>query len=157
MPAHARVWVYQASQDLTDASSLQIQQFLDANVATWAAHGAALTAAVKVLYNRFVILAVDEAQHLPSGCSIDASTHWFKAIEAQTGISFFDRSIAFLKDDEIQTVDIPKIKQAVSTSIITPETMVFNNLVATLEELSTKWQIPAAESWLKRYFVIQVA
>jgi hypothetical protein len=158
MPDHARIWVYQANRNLTESEQTAIEQYLVSNVAQWAAHGTALSAAVRLVYGRFVVIALDEQQHAASGCSIDASTHWFKTIEVQTGISFFDRSVAYFDaDGAIQTIGNLQIKQAIAEGQLNADTIIFDNLVSTLGQLRGQWQKPAAQTWLKRYFSTQIA
>lgn len=157
LPAPARVWIYQTSRPLSDVEIPYVQQVLDEQVARWAAHGQPLTGSARVLHGRFVVLAVDESQNGPSGCSIDASAHWFKELGRQLGVDFFDRSVAYLAGDAVQTVPTAGVKTAVAEGRIRPETLVFNPLVATMGEWKTGWRVPAAESWLKRYFQNQPA
>lgn len=158
LPDSARIWVYQANRSLNDAEQAAIGQYLEANVAQWAAHGVALRAGVGIFYQRFVVIALDESQHAASGCSIDASTHWFKNIEAQTGISFFDRSVAYVGTNQtISTIEQLRLKQAVAEGILQADTLVFDNLVSSLGQLRAQWQKPAAQTWLKRYFSTQLA
>ena len=153
-PAQARVWVYQSSRNLTDSEVQKVNQILDYQLQNWAAHGAALSGAVCVLHHRFVIVSVDGSQNMPSGCSIDASTHWLKQIGQQMNLDFFDRSITYLDlNNELQSIEVNKAKKAISEELITPNTLIFNNLVQNIEELNTQWQLPAQESWLKRFFV----
>lgn len=152
MPDYARVWVYQANKNLTEVEVNYIQQNLENQVNQWAAHGAALVGSVQVLHNRFVIVAVDEMHNQASGCSIDASTRWLKDLGAEMNIDFFDRSIAFVNNDQIQTVEMLKIKSLVAEEILTPDTLIFNNLVPNIGEFKNAWQISAANSWMKRYF-----
>ncbi|MFN8353630.1 MAG: hypothetical protein U0Y10_04265 [Spirosomataceae bacterium] len=152
MPATARVWVYQASENLDDSLANQIQAYLKQAVSQWAAHGQPLTGSAHVLYNRFLVVAVDESFNMPSGCSIDASAQWLKSLESQLGISFFDRSIAFLKDGVVQTIPMLKAKQAIAEGLITPDMPVFNPMVTTWTDFQTNWKIPAAKCWLKKHF-----
>lgn len=152
MPDYARVWVYQANKNLSEAEVNYIQQNLENQVNQWAAHGAALVGSVQVLHNRFVIVAVDEMHNQASGCSIDASTRWLKDLGAEMNIDFFDRSIAFVDDDEIKTVEMLKIKPFVAEGILTPDTLIFNNLVPNIGEFKNAWQVSATHSWMKRYF-----
>lgn len=152
MPDYARVWVYQANKNLTDSEVQIIQQVLDNQVNNWAAHGASLVGAAQVLHNRFVVVAVDEMQNQASGCSIDASTRWLKDLGNELNIDFFNRSIAFLENNQLQTVEIGKIKALVTDEIITSETMIFNNLVPNIIEFKNNWNVKASESWMKKYF-----
>ena len=70
MPDHARVWVYQADRNLSDAEVQYINQTLDAQINNWAAHGAALVGAATILHKRFVVVSVDENHNQVSGCSM---------------------------------------------------------------------------------------
>ncbi len=152
MPDYARIWVYQTNKNLTDLQVQTIEQFLENQINAWAAHGADLAGSVQVLYNRFVIVAVDEMQNQVSGCSIDASTRWLRELGADLNIDFFDRSVAFLKNNQLQTVEIGKIKSLVTDEILTPETLIFNNLVPNIQEFKNNWNVKASDCWMKRYF-----
>ena len=153
----ARVWVYQANRSLTNAEVQIIETALEPALDTWAAHGSPLLASAQVIDNRFVIIAVDEDHTLPSGCSIDASTHFLQAIGRQLNADFFDRSPAFVNaDGQLETVPMTGIKTAVLTGKITQETTVFNTLVSTKTEFLTDWKRQAGNTWLKRYFVKQL-
>jgi hypothetical protein len=152
MPDYARVWVYQSNKNLSDSEVQTIQQVLENQINNWAAHGASLAGSVQVLHNRFVIVAVDEMQNQASGCSIDASTRWLKDLGAEMNLDFFDRSVAFLQNGELQTVEIGKIKSLVTEDILTSETLIFNNLVPNIQAFKNNWNVKASDSWMKRYF-----
>ncbi|MBC8154763.1 MAG: hypothetical protein H7Z72_17840 [Bacteroidetes bacterium] len=154
----ARVWVYQASRPLSEADSIAVEQSLQPALNGWAAHGQPLVASARVLEDRFVVVAVDENQALPSGCSIDASVHFVQSIGQQLGqagapVDFMDRSAAYQSaDGSVKTLALPDIKTAVADGRLTPETRVFNTLVKTKAEFLSHWQLKAADTWLKRYF-----
>lgn len=152
LPPSARVWIYQADRILTQQEVETISTYLQNEVAQWAAHGSPLVGAFAVLYNRFVIVAVDEAQNAASGCSIDASTRWLKALGEHLQLNFFDRSVSYWKNQSIASVEMLQLKQEVALGNITPDTVIFNNLVATKGDFETQWQLKAADSWMKRYF-----
>ncbi len=149
----ARVWVYTANRSLTDADSLYINQALPMALGNWAAHGQPLLASAQVVENRFVVIAVDEDQALPSGCSIDASTHFLKTIGQALDVDFFDRSVVFRgADGQLQTVPALGVRKAVTAELITPDTLIFNSLVKNKAEFRSDWAQRADDSWLGRYF-----
>ena len=154
IPQSARIWIYQANRALSDNEVSVIETTLEPAVTKWAAHGTALLASVKVLLNRFVIIALDESQFEASGCSIDASSRWFKELGTQLNVDFFDRSQAYLDGNEIKTFSIFQPKKAIESGLISAETIVFvnNNNIHTLADLSTNWQVKASDSYLKRFF-----
>src|SRR6218665_1885429 len=154
IPQSARIWVYQANRTLTDVEVGEIENVLKPAVSQWAAHGASLLASVKVLHNRFVVIALDENQNEASGCSIDASGRWFKELGNRYAIDFFDRSQAYIDDNEIKTFSIFQPKKAIESGLISSDTIIFvnNNNIHTLADLSTQWKVKASESYLKRFF-----
>ena len=153
MPASARLWVYQANRPLTADDAATIDAAIRPALDTWAAHGHPLLASAKVVEGRFLLLAVDEGAGLPSGCSIDSSVHTVQAIGQSLQVDFLDRAVAYrAADGLVQTLPLGDIKVAVAEGLITPKTLIFNTLVKTNAEFQTSWQLPAAGTWLKRYF-----
>jgi hypothetical protein len=152
MPPHARVWVYQANTQLTDSQAVMIESYLKLAVEKWVAHGTALLASAKVLHNRFVIIALDESNYPASGCSIDASTHWLKELGSMMNIDFFDRSIAYLQNDEIKTVSPFAVKQKVLEGEFCAETLIFMNNITSISDLDSNWKCQVADTYIKKYF-----
>lgn len=153
LPDSARVWIYQADRKFSDEEVDLLEQNAEAFVKQWAAHGKDLQAGAMVAYHQFLILAVDEDQHSASGCSIDSSVAFVKEAAQHFSVDFFNRTnIAFLIDNEVQLFPLQKIKEAVQKGTISPDTLLFNNLVPTLGALRAEWLTPAANTWAKKYF-----
>lgn len=145
----SRVWIYQSSRVFTNTEAQQIREGGARFIASWATHGTPLQAAMEVFYNRFVVLLADEAQVKASGCSIDASVQFMKEVENAFKVNLFDRlQIAYREGDSIQTMHMNDLKDAVVSGSFSNETIIFNNLVQTKEELESKWEVPVKESWL---------
>ena len=53
LPPQARIWIYQADREFSEAETLEIQARIKAFVTEWSAHGVALHASGQVLHNRF--------------------------------------------------------------------------------------------------------
>lgn len=158
MPDHARVWIYQANRALTDHEIQQAEQWGKQFVEQWAAHGQELRALVTVLRHHFLVIALDEQHHAASGCSIDSSVGFVRALEeafskAGQPVSFLDRTlVALLYDDEVHLVPLTDIKSHITEGRIAADTLMFNNLVSTKGNLKEQWIVPAQDSWLARYF-----
>ncbi len=159
MSVHSRIWIYQTDRLLTAKEENISSYFLKNAIENWAAHGEPLLASFKIEYNRFVIIAADDAHHAPSGCSIDASTRWLKELGEQLNIDFFDRSLAYLDGKEIKTVEVFKLKNAIENGLLTSESLVFNNsTIQSISQLISAWKIPAFKlPFLSKYFQKQVA
>ncbi len=153
MPKNARVWIYQADRVLSVEEQETINTTGNQFLAQWAAHGSDLKSAMKLLHDRFMIIAVDEGIHAASGCSIDSSVSFVKQLGEDLKINWFDRTkVAFIYDDEVFMESINNLKQIISEGKITQNTLTFNNLVQNVGEFDEKWLLPANETWLKRYF-----
>ena len=153
LPAHARLWIYQASRPLTEAEQTEIKSLMQNFATDWSSHGKGLQSSANLLYNRFLVLANNESETSASGCSIDKSVHFVKELEQRFGISFFDRSqLAFLNEEEVQTIPMSELKYNVEAGFIKSDTLYFDTLVNNYGDLQQEWPRPASNSWLSRYF-----
>ncbi len=149
----SRVWVYQSDRELTTAEQNSFSQILSRFVSQWNAHGKALQGGFEVLKNHFIILWVNEENHAASGCSIDSSVKCIKEIESNFKLNLTDKSIiAFKIADKIELIHFNKIKEAIQQGRITEGTIMFDNSVANHKEFTNRWQVKAADSWVKRFF-----
>ena len=146
---NSRTWVYQASRNLTDAESQEVTNLALGFAAEWKSHGTPLKATADVLYNRFLVMMVDEDAGSASGCSIDSSVAQIRSIEQKLNIDLFARmNLAYLNSEgELETVHANKISDAFEHGALTEETSVFNNMVTSYSELLTNWRIPLVKSW----------
>ncbi len=150
---NSRVWIYQADRKLIDAEAIQIQQRLNGFTAAWTAHNRQLKAHGELRYNRFIILMVDESQAGASGCSIDKSVNFMKQLEQQFNINLFDRfNLAYYSGREIISVPRHTFEELIRQKQINADTIVFNNLVQTVDELNTSWEVPFKNSWHMQLF-----
>lgn len=150
MPAHSRVWVYQADRLLTNPEVELITENLKTFLENWTAHDQALLASYEIRYNRFIILMIDEKQAAASGCSIDKSVHFIRKLEQELKLSFMNRMLFTFRrgaDVEVLTRDI--FEKKIATGEITADTIVFNNLIQSKADLETNWEVPLKESWHK--------
>ncbi len=151
LPQHARIWVYQADRKLSDEEVKLVSADFQAFCVGWEAHGQPLKTSFQLLFKQFLILAVDEGVHHASGCSIDGSVRVLKNLQNQ-GINFLDASkIAFLINEEIKLFGRLELKPLFASGFLTPQTITFNNLVATKGEWETQWRIPVEKSWMAKY------
>jgi hypothetical protein len=147
MPPTAKVWVYQSNKALSDTEVKAIEAAGIKFITQWAAHGASLDASFDVLYNRFIVLAVNEQQANASGCSIDSSVRFIKGLEQQFNLNLFDRmQVAYHDDNAInachfndlyaQLTALGKDKTQIANTIV------FNNMITTKQEFDSKWEVP---------------
>lgn len=155
MPGHSRVWIYQGDRELTETEIGEIKRKVAVFLIDWTSHGEWMKAAIDVLYNRFIVVLVDEDHTHASGCGIDKSVQFIRQVEADYKISLFDRLLTAYRDESgtIKTVRLPEFEALAEKNKVNANTIVFNNLVSTKEDMETKWEVPMAKSWHKRMLV----
>ena len=147
----SRVWIYQASRPFTPSEALALSPMLESFAGAWTSHGAAVKGYGRLLLDQFIVLMADTGI---SGCSTDSSVRLIKEAEQRFGISLFDRqALAFVVNDEIRLIPLSDVDHAIKQGIIDADTIYFNNIVPSKEELERQWMIPVGESWLAKRFL----
>lgn len=152
----SRVWIYQSSRLFAMGEALQIEDLLNEFVANWKSHGTPVKGFGTLLFGQFIVLIADENATGVSGCSTDSSVRLIKQIEELYKVQLFDRQLlAFQVKDKVQLLPLPQLQHAIDNNFITADTLYFNNLVQTKEELENKWMVPVKDSWLTRRIAIK--
>ena len=147
----SRVWVYQSSRVFLMSEALAIEPILEDFASQWKSHGTPVKGAAYLLFGQFIVLMADETATGVSGCSTDSSVRLIKDLEQQYGVNLFDRTaLAFVIKDKIQLLPLAQLQYAADNGFVQPETLYFNNLVQTKEELENNWIIPVGQSWLQK-------
>ncbi len=147
----SRVWIYQSSRLFFISEALQIEDLLQEFTDNWQSHGAEVKGYGNLLFGQFIVLMADETQAGVSGCSTDSSVRLIKAIEERFKVGMFNRqNLAFIVKEKIQLLPLSQLKYTVENDFITGDTIYFNNLVQTKDELMNNWMIPVKESWLAK-------
>ena len=149
----SRVWVYQSDRKFTSVEESEILNKLAAFTNQWKAHGNELLAKAEIRYGFFIILTADESQAGVTGCSIDSSVRLIKEIEQEYHVDLFNRfNIAYKVNGEVVVNSKEDFETLVNIKQVTPETIVFNNMVQNLAELESKWEVPFQNSWHSTVF-----
>ncbi|BDD00207.1 hypothetical protein [Persicobacter psychrovividus] len=151
LPASAKLWIYSLDRPLNQEETKQLEEATINFLNQWQAHGKDLKASMKIEENRFLILAVDESQAQASGCSIDASAGFMRKVAEHFQLDPFNRTTLYFEGQE-NGINMNGLKEEISVGNITENSLLFNTVVQSKGEFEQKWQIPARESWLSRYF-----
>jgi hypothetical protein len=147
--ASSRVWIYQSNRMFAMSEALEIEGMLEDFVKGWNTHGTPVKGYANLFFGQFIVIIADETAAGVSGCSTDSSVRVIKQIETQFSVNLFDRQLlAFVVKDKLQLLPLSQLSYAVENGFVTPDTLYFNNLAATLGDLTSKWIVPAKESWL---------
>lgn len=149
----SKIWIYQSDRELNEQETNRLQPLLDNFATGWTAHNQQLKASAQMVYNRFIVLLVDESLAGASGCSIDKSVRFMQNVEQEFSINLFDRfNTTYFEGEEIHSATREELEELLKQGKITGETIVFNNLVNNLQDFKTKWQVPLKSSWHARVF-----
>lgn len=152
----SRVWVYQCSRLFSIDEALEIEELLKEFTMQWKSHGVPVKGAAYLFFGQFVVLLADETATGVSGCSTDSSVRLIKNIEQRFAVNMFDRTtLAFVIKDKVQLLPMSQLQYAFDNGFINGDTLYFNNLVQTKEELERSWIIPVKDSWLANKISLQ--
>lgn len=153
LPSHSRIWIYQSDRKFSEEEISEIEEKLESFIESWSAHGQSLEASYLLKYERFIIIAVNQDVQAVTGCSIDASVLFIQSLEQKFNVDLMDRmNVTFKMGEYIAYKSLIDFKKMAKAKSVSPSTIVFNNLVNTIEEWQDFWEVPASESWHNRFF-----
>lgn len=154
----SRVWIYQSNRPFTLEEENKLSHQLKQFTSNWTAHDDQLKADSEILFNRFIVFAVDEDVASVSGCSIDKSLHFIKQAEKDFNIFLLNRQlIAYKENDKILSCPLNSFIKLYKDGKLTDETIIFNNTVDTLSTFQTMWEIPLKNSWIYQHLQTEKA
>lgn len=153
LPAHSRVWIYQAERALTEKEIEIVNQRLTRFCEGWNTHGNGMPTSFEIIDKQILVLAVDESGLGASGCSIDSSVKVLRELESLIGVNLTDQGKVSVRtaSGDLKIFPALGLKSKVQTGELTPEQEVINPLIRTKADLQQLWQ-PVRNSWLNKYF-----
>jgi hypothetical protein len=153
LPPESRIWIYQSNRKFSDEEMVEIEKDLNEFLNNWSAHGAALEASYQLKYNRFIIIAINQEVQAATGCSIDSSVAFIQSLEQRYDVDLLDKmNVTFKNGEHVAHKTLIDFKRMAKEKAVTANTIVFNNLVNTIEEWNDNWEVPAGDSWHSRFF-----
>lgn len=152
LPEESRVWIYQANRSFSEKEISEIEEKLKVFVNAWTAHGQDLQAGFKIVYKRFIVLALNQNLNVATGCSIDASVHFIQELEKEYRLDLMDKmNVSYKQGEFIAHKSLIDFKKMAKQKAVSKNTIVFNNLVTNIAEFKENWEVPASESWHSRF------
>ncbi|MBY0486202.1 MAG: ABC transporter ATPase [Flavobacteriaceae bacterium] len=153
LPEESKIWIYQSSRKFSEEEIADIEKDLIEFQTNWSAHGTSLEASFLIKYNRFIVIAVNQEVQPATGCSIDKSVEFIQNLEQKYSVDLLDKmNVAFKQGEFVTYKTLIDFKKLAKEKAVSENTIVFNNLVNTIEEFNEGWEIPASESWHSRFF-----
>lgn len=148
---NTKVWIYQSDRPFAQENIPAIRAKIQEFIKNWVSHSNQLKAFGDLYHDRFIVLMVDESNANASGCSIDESVRFLQGLGAEFGVDLFDRmNFSYKTEDGIKSAHREEFIELYKMGLITDETVVFNNLVATKEAFEKKWEVSLGKSWHKQ-------
>ena len=115
----SKVWIYSSEKKLNMNQIEYIENKISNHLVNWQSHKKDIEAAVNIVENRFVIIAVDETKVSASGCSIDSLYRLIQDIELQLSISLLNRlNVYCVINDKIVCLPFSSLKDKVDASTL---------------------------------------
>tara|TARA_B100000401_G_scaffold206128_1_gene139094 strand:- start:1170 stop:1634 length:465 start_codon:yes stop_codon:yes gene_type:complete len=115
----SKVWIYSSEKKLNMNQIEYIENKISNHLVNWQSHKKDIEAAVQIVENRFLIIAVDETKVSASGCSIDSLYRLIQDIELQLSISLLNRlNVYCVINDKIVCLPISSLKDKVNASTL---------------------------------------
>ena len=153
LPEDSKIWIYPSNRKFSDDEMTEIDRDIKTFVENWSAHGTGLEASYLLKYNRFIIFAVNQDVQQATGCSIDSSVAFIQSLEQKYGVDLLDKmNVTFKNGEHIAHKSLIDFKRMAKEKAVTANTIVFNNLVNSIEDFNENWEVPAGESWHSRFF-----
>jgi hypothetical protein len=154
MAPTSKVWIFQAEREFTGEEQKTVTEALTAFTDNWLSHGSLLKSHSKLLHNRFLVFMADEEGDNMCGRAIDASVRFIKELEGKLGVTMLNRNlVAYMDNGKVMSCTLDQLSRLAEEGKITPDTIVFNNLVATKAEFEKNWTIPLSQSWQQTYIL----
>ena len=152
LPEESRVWIYQANRSFSESELSELEEKLKVFVEAWTAHGQDLQAGYKIVYKRFIVIALNQNLNSATGCSIDASVHFIQELEKHYNVDLMDKmNVSYKQGEFIAHKTLLDFKKMAKNKAVSKNTIVFNNLVTNIAEFNENWEVPASESWHSRF------
>lgn len=152
LPDNSRVWIYQANRSFSETELAEISAQLEQFITAWTAHGANLKASFEIRYKRFIIIALDQELNAATGCSIDASVNFIQKLEKDYNVDLLDKmNVSYKQGEYVAYKSLIDFRKMAKEKAVSPNTIVFNNLVNNKAEYLNDWEVPASDSWHNRF------
>lgn len=154
----SKVWIYQSNRPFSEKEEREINEQLLQFYSQWLSHQQPVKGWAKLLFKQFIIIMADETHVTIGGCSTDGMQRMIKSLERQYSVTLFDRmTLTFLIKDKTEMLPFNQVQYAIEKGFINKDTLTFNNIATTKQELLNNWIVPLSESWLAQRIALPVA
>lgn len=148
--SHIRIIIYPASISLHNKEKEEIYIKISNFLKNWSAHGKPLTSSIKIEYNQFIIIFIDENIEPASGCSLDTLNEFMRTLDQEYQLGLFNRmKVCFIENNQVKTLPLQEFRKAVRSNQFSTDIQVFDFSKSDYQEFSSAFLLPLKESWAK--------
>lgn len=126
----ARVWVYFASDFITEVVQNNISTDFISFSNQWESHNEKIQAELLFVDNNILLIGANSCVGGMCGRAIDAQVRFVEQLDLQYNLDFLNRNkIAYRKNNQLIVIPYSKLKEAINSKEIIDQTMVCNSLL----------------------------
>ncbi|MDO6738342.1 ABC transporter ATPase [Wenyingzhuangia sp. 2_MG-2023] len=148
---NAKIFLYPSSKKFYPELLEQIKTRVDDFVQQWTEINE-IEAGYEIKYQRFIIIAINPTKPITTHI-IDELVSFIFKLQLDFDIELLDKlNVCFKQGEFVQYKDVKEFKKLIKNKSVNTNTIVFDNLINTKEELDSDWELPAEDTWYGRMF-----
>ncbi|MGB0776987.1 MAG: ABC transporter ATPase [Flavobacteriaceae bacterium] len=105
-----------------------------------------------LIYERFLIFVFHFEDKAQMNVTYNSLNAFISKIEQELNITLMDRmNVCFKQGQYVQYKDLKAFKKLIKSKSVNAQTIVFDNLVTTIDDLKSYWELPISETWYSRF------
>lgn len=151
LEANAKLFLYPSDKKFHPELFTAVENKLEVFVKEWSNNND-IEAGFSIKYQRFIIIAVNNTKPITTSIIDELVTFIFK-LQLEHELELLDKlNVCFKQGEYVQYKDVKAFKQLIKNKSVNQNTIVFDNLINTKEELESDWELPAEDTWYARMF-----
>lgn len=147
----AKIFLYPSSKKFYTELLTQIQDKVQEFTEQWSTSNN-IDVGFKVEHQRFIIIGINPNQAITTSI-IDELVSFIFKLQSEHEIELLDKlNVCFKQGEFVQYKEVKEFKKLIKNKSVNKNTLVFNNLINTKEELESDWELPAEDTWYSRMF-----
>ena len=151
IPKWCKLWVFPSSRKFYPQEIEELNKSIEVFLNNWTNNGQSINCSYKLVYNRFIIVTADNSEITLTLEAHDKLTAFILELETKYEIVLLDKiNVCYKQGEFVQYKDLKEFKKMIKNKGVSPKTIVFNNLITSVEEYEKDWEINIMDSWLGR-------
>ena len=148
---NAKVFLYPSNKKFHPELLSEIETKVNNFVTQWCDKND-IEAGFDIKHQRFIIIAINNTKPITTNI-IDELVSFIFTLQLEHEIELLDKlNVCFKQGEFVQYKEVKEFKKLIKNKSVNKNTIVFDNLINTKEELESDWELPAEDTWYARMF-----